>query len=149
MLWCIRQFDELSVESLYQLMAIRQEVFIVEQNCPYLDADGKDLDCMHIMGYNEIGMVATARIVPPNISYAEVSIGRVATSMAVRRQGVGIELMETCLIAINNKYGNVPIRISAQTYLLKFYQSFGFEPTGKEYLEDGIPHTELLKPASA
>ena len=97
------------------------------------------------MGYDEEGdLVAYTRLVAPNISYKEVSIGRVITSEKVRRKGVGIALMNESIKAMNHIYGNVAIRISAQCYLEKFYRSFGFLPTGKEYLEDGIPHLEML-----
>ena len=127
-------------------MVLRQEVFVVEQNCPYLDADGKDKDSWHLLGYDEKGKLATyARIVFPGVSYKEVAIGRVVSSQEHRRTGAGKELMQEAIKAIENIYGKVPVRISAQTYLVKFYSEFGFVSTGKEYLEDDIPHTEMLK----
>ena len=127
-------------------MVLRQEVFVVEQNCPYLDADGKDKHSWHVLGYDENNKLAAyARIVLPGVSYTEVAIGRVITSQQHRRTGAGKELMRETLKAIETIYGKVPVRISAQTYLVKFYFEFGFVSTGKEYLEDDIPHTEMLK----
>lgn len=126
-------------------MVLRQEVFVVEQNCPYLDADGKDKQSWHLLGYDENKKLAAyARIVFPGVSYKEVAIGRVITSQDHRRTGAGKELMREALKAIETLYGKVPVRISAQTYLVKFYSEFGFVSTGKEYLEDDIPHTEML-----
>ena len=121
---------------------------MLEQECLYLDADGKDRKSFHLMGFEGDELVAYARIVEPGVSYAEVSIGRILTTKIARGTGAGIELMEEGLREIESRYGKVPVRISAQTYLLKFYQKFGFESTGKEYLEDEIPHTEMLRPAS-
>lgn len=145
--WICKTFDDLNNNELYDLMVLRQEVFVVEQNCAYLDADGKDKYSYHVLGYDETGKpAACARIVYPGVSYKEVSIGRVASALLHRRTGVGKELMNETIKAIENIYGNVPVRISAQTYLVKFYSEFGFASTGKEYMEDGIPHTEMLKP---
>jgi len=144
--WLCKKFEELSNNELYDLMVLRQEVFVVEQNCAYLDADGKDQHSWHVSGYDEKGKLAAyARIVFPGVSYKEVAIGRVITSQTHRSKGAGKELMCESLKAIENIYGKVPVRISAQTYLVKFYSEFGFVSTGKEYLEDNIPHTEMLK----
>jgi len=144
--WICKKFEDLSNYELYDLMVLRQEVFTVEQNCAYLDADGKDKYSYHVLGYDENNKAAAcARIVYPGISYKEVSIGRVVSSLAHRRTGAGKELMRETLKAIEQIYGKVPVRISAQTYLLKFYSGFGFVSTDKEYMEDGIPHTEMLK----
>lgn len=128
------------------MFALRIEVFVVEQNCPYQDADGKDLKSSHVFGTNDHGeLIACARIVSPGVSYKEVSIGRVATAMTVRGSGSGKELMRKSIKAIEEKFGQVPIRISAQSYLKKFYESFGFVQVGEEYLEDNIPHIEMLR----
>lgn len=143
--WICKKFEDLTNRELYDLMVIRQEVFTVEQNCAYLDADGKDLNSWHVLGYDEqMKPAACSRIVYPGISYKEASVGRVATALAHRRNGTGKELMRETMKQLEAIYGKVPVRISAQTYLLKFYSLFGFESTGKEYLEDGIPHTEML-----
>jgi ElaA protein len=141
----IKHFSELSVQEFHDIIKLRIDVFVVEQNCPYSDLDGKDENSYHFIGYtpkNEIA--ATCRILPKGLSYAEMSIGRFATSKATRQEGFGLKMMEEVLIFIKQKYGNESIRISAQKYLLKFYEKFGFVSTGKEYLEDDIPHVEML-----
>jgi ElaA protein len=143
--WGLKTFNELSVMELYCILQLRAEVFVVEQNCPYLDTDGKDLKCFHLMGYDENGvLIAYSRIVPAGISFKEVSIGRVVSSPKVRNTGAGKALMQKAIEEIKLKYDNVPIRIGAQLYLQKFYESFGFVKTSEEYLEDNIPHIEML-----
>lgn len=146
--WECKPFNDLSADQMYTILCVRQEVFVLEQECLYLDADGKDRKSLHLMGFDGDELVAYARIVEPGVSYEEVSMGRILTTKEARGTGAGIELMEEGLREIENRYGKVPVRISAQTYLLKFYQKFGFESTGKEYLEDEIPHTEMLRTAS-
>ena len=143
--WRAVSFEKLSLVELYELMALRQEVFVVEQDCPYLDADGKDFDSHHVMGYDSNMLVACTRIVAPGISYDEVSLGRIVTKPSVRGKGHGIALMQFSHQMVKELYGDVPIRISAQCYLEKFYKNLGYEATGKEYLEDGIPHMEMLR----
>ena len=143
--WVIKAFKELSVHELYAAMRLRQEVFIVEQNCPYLDADGKDLKSYHLMGYLNNELVAYSRIVPPGVSYEEVSIGRVVTATEHRKMAYGVQLMNESIRQIDKAYGPVPIRIGAQLYLKRFYESFGFAQQGEPYLEDGIPHIIMLK----
>jgi len=143
----IKAFNELSLQELYEIGRLRQEVFVVEQNCPYIDFDGRDDKCHHLMfwGDDKAELMAYARLVPAGISYPEEpSIGRVITSPKARGTGLGRKLMLAAIEECNRIWGNVPIRISAQTYLLDFYSSLGFSSTGKEYLEDGIPHTEML-----
>jgi len=142
--WSCKQFKELSNEELYQIFRLRISVFVVEQNCPYQDADGKDLKSLHVMGKQNDELIAYTRIVPPGVSYKEVSIGRVVTSGEARRTGVGKTLMKNTMGYIENNFGNVPIRIGAQLYLQKFYESFGFVREGDEYMEDGIPHIIML-----
>lgn len=143
--WKIKQFNELSVEELYQIFNLRIAVFVVEQNCPYQDADGKDLKSFHLMGYDESGdLVAYSRILPAGIAFNEVSIGRVITSQKVRKTGAGRELMHNAIQFISKQFGAVPIRIGAQCYLIKFYSSIGFEIASEEYLEDNIRHIEML-----
>lgn len=142
--WESHQFNELTANHWHDLLQLRINVFVVEQNCPYPELDGKDKIATHLSGSINGQCVATARILPPGVSYAEASIGRVATHPDFRRQGLGKITMELCLETILEQYGNVPVRISAQTYLTDFYTAFGFKPTGKEYLEDGIPHLEML-----
>ena len=142
-----KPFADLTPAELYAAMALRQEVFIVEQNCAYLDADGKDLQSWHLLGRDEAGqLLAYVRILPIGISYPEYpSIGRVVTSPAARGKGYGKELMEVAIETLYRLFGPSPIKIGAQTYLLKFYESLGFRSTGEEYLEDGIPHTKMVR----
>ena len=141
-----KHFSDLTVFELYKIGKLRQEVFVLEQNCPYVDFDGKDFYCFHLMGFDQNNdLQSYARLVPKGISYNnEVSIGRVLTSMSVRNQGAGRELMLKSIECCNEIWGRGNIRISAQSYLLKFYESLGFSSTGKTYLEDDIPHTEML-----
>jgi len=145
--WICKYFEELSLRELYEIGRLRQEVFVLEQNCPYVDFDGKDLYCYHLMGFDENNrLVAYSRIVPKGVSYEDyISIGRVITSGLVRKSGQGRILMLESISVCEKLFGKSDIKISAQTYLLKFYESLGFVSTGKEYLEDDIPHTEMIK----
>lgn len=145
--WQIKTFDELTNTELYAILSLRQEVFIVEQNCAYLDNDGKDVYALHLTGFVDENMVAYCRLIPAGISYEEVSIGRVITSPASRMEGYGKQLMQKAIEQINGIYGNVPIRIGAQAYLKKFYEGFGFKDLDEPYMEDGIPHLIMLRPA--
>jgi ElaA protein len=143
--WRIKRFGELSPAELYEIFRLRLAVFSVEQNCAYQDADGRDQDAWHLSGYDERGILqAYARIIPAGIAFKEVSIGRVITSQATRGKGLGRELMKKCMELVREKHGNVPVRIGAQCYLKKFYSGFGFEIASEEYLEDNIPHVEML-----
>ncbi len=143
-IWSYKHFKDLTNEELYQIFRLRLSVFVVEQNCPYQDADGKDLKCFHLWGEQNGKMIAYARIVPANVSYKEASIGRVVTSAEARRTGAGKILMEKSMEFIKKEFGRVPIRIGAQLYLQKFYEKFGFVREGDEYMEYGIPHTIML-----
>lgn len=147
--WEWKRFNDLTADEVYTILCVRQQVFVLEQECLYLDADGKDRQSFHLMGFDGDELVAYARILDAGVSYEEVSMGRILTTEKVRGKGAGMELMEEGLKRIEEHYGNVPVRISAQTYLLDFYKKFGFRSTGKEYLEDEIPHTEMLRKSSA
>lgn len=140
-------FHQLSLTELYALMALRQEVFVVEQKCPYLDADGKDLQAHHLMGYDEQGrLLAYSRLLPRGVSYPGYpSFGRVVTAPSIRGGGQGRPLMEKTLEWMERLYGRGTIKISAQSYLIPFYESLGFRIVGEEYLEDGIPHIGMVK----
>ena len=144
-------FSQLDIFQLYEIMTLRQEVFVAEQNCPYLDADGKDLKSWHLMGFNtDDQLIAYARLLPKGISYSDFpSIGRIATSAKARGTGAGRALVSQALVECNRLFGNESIKIGAQLYLLQFYQSFGFEAIGEAYLEDDIPHIEMIKPSYA
>jgi ElaA protein len=147
--WTCKYFDELTLKELYEIGRLRQEVFIVEQNCPYVDFDGRDPFCYHLMCFDENNsLIAYSRIVPKGISYENyISIGRVITSGTVRNSGIGRLLMLESIEACERLFGKVDIKISAQTYLLNFYSSLAFVSTGKAYLEDDIPHTEMIRKA--
>lgn len=143
--WQSKKFDDLSARELYAILQLRNEVFVVEQNCVYQDCDNKDLSCHHLMGWDNDKLVAYTRLLPPGVGYTEPSIGRVVTSPAARRTGLGKELMERSLNEIKNLFGNLRVRIGAQYYLVGFYRSFGFEEQGEIYDEDGIKHIEMVK----
>ena len=140
--WYHKYFNDLTTKELYQILQLRNEVFIVEQNCPFQDLDDKDFKCFHLIGFdtNSQKIMAYARIVPAGVSYTEASIGRVVTSPRARGGGIGKVLMEKSIQLLEELYGNVPIRIGAQFYLKKFYESLGFQAFGEIYLEDGIEH---------
>lgn len=139
-------FSKLSLQQLYDMMVLRQIVFVVEQDCPYLDADGKDQVSHHLLGYDQDNeLVAYTRIVPPNVSYKNyASIGRVVNAKKVRGQGTGQLLMKNSIQETKKLFPTASIKISAQSYLLQFYTNLGFQPVGEEYLEDGIPHTAMI-----
>jgi ElaA protein len=143
--WLLKKFEELTPYQLYAILQLRNEVFVVEQNCVFQDADDKDQDSFHFMGFYNNKLVAYTRLVPPGISYKQPSIGRVVTSPSVRRSGGGKELMQQSINAVYNLFGEQPIKIGAQLYLKKFYESFGFKQTGNVYDEDGIDHIYMLK----
>lgn len=146
--WKWLSFDDLTREELYAVMAARQSVFVVEQDCPYLDADGLDPACWHLLGLSPGGQIlAYLRVLPPGLRYEEPSIGRVLTTAAGRGRGVGRALMEEGIARLRSLYPNAPIRISAQQYLEAFYASLGFRPVSEPYDEDGIPHVEMLAAA--
>lgn len=135
------------MQGIYRL---RQEVFAVEQNCAYLDADGKDQFSDHIFGVDDDGKVlACCRIVQPGVSYEVVSIGRIASHLSARGTGLGKLIMEKAITFIGDKYGKVSVKIEAQQYLQKFYESYEFEPIGEIYLLDGIEHIEMVRASDA
>ena len=145
--WEIKKFKELNSIKLYNIMRLRAEVFVIEQKCLYQDADGKDVKAFHLSGYDSNGnLVAYARILPAGVSFKEVSIGRIVVPKKLRKKEIGNELMLKTLDVINKIYGNIPVRINAQSHLKNFYSNYNFDAMGKEYLEDDIPHIEMLKP---
>ena len=142
--WTFKPFRQLSTKELYAILRLRSEVFVVEQNCVFLDMDNKDHHCHHLMGWNGDLLAAYSRIVPAGISYVESSIGRIVTSPAARGNGIGRELLVNSIDHLYTLYGKRDIRIGAQYYLKKFYESFLFVQKGEIYLEDGIEHIEML-----
>jgi ElaA protein len=145
MTWVLKKFDNLTPKELYSILQLRNEVFIVEQNCPYQDLDNKDLYAFHLMGMKEEKLLAYARLLAPGISYSESSIGRVVSSPSVRKTGMGKKLMTECIKEIRNLFQTDTIRIGAQLYLQNFYETFGFSKDGEIYLEDNIPHILMLR----
>lgn len=141
-MWHAKQFDELSARELYAILALRARVFVVEQNCAYLDPDGADLVSRHVWTADEAGAVlAYLRVVPAGTKFPEVSIGRVITAPEARGTGLGKELMRRGIAAA----GAGPIRIGAQAHLEKFYGELGFVRASEPYDEDGIPHIEMVR----
>ena len=146
MTWKTLAFNDLSLQELYDIMVLRQAVFIVEQDCPYLDADGNDQQAFHVLGYDDDGdLVAYSRLLPIGISYADaISIGRVISSEKVRGKGIGQVLMKYSIDEIYRIFGNEKLTISAQCYLITFYESMNFKTVGESYLEDDIPHIKMV-----
>lgn len=142
-------FQQLSLSELYAIMVLRQEVFVVEQNCPYLDADGKDLHALHLCVYNDRNtLLAYARIFDRGISYSHyASIGRVIVASAARGSGLGYQLMQEAASQLYQHYGQQAIKISAQAHLQAFYEQLGYQGVGQDYLEDDIPHRAMIKAA--
>lgn len=143
--YIIKSFNELTTAELYDLLRLRCEVFVVEQNCAYLDLDNKDLTSYHLLYYADGQLAAYTRLLPIGLSYDDVSIGRVVTSADFRGVGLGKKLIEASIDGCYKKFGEVAIRISAQQHLTRFYQSFGFLQVSEPYLEDGIMHVEMFK----
>lgn len=145
LVWNIKTFDELTTKELYAIIKARVNVFVVEQDCPYPDLDDYDQKAIHLWADMEGEVFAYCRIFNKGIKYRESSIGRVITTEKARGTGLGKQLIVYALDIINNRLGTSEVRISAQDYLLNFYSGFGFLDTGKKYLEDNIPHTEMLR----
>ncbi|WP_421802088.1 GNAT family N-acetyltransferase [Flagellimonas sp.] len=141
----VKAFDELTTKELYQILRLRSAVFVVEQDCVYQDVDNRDQKALHVIGKKGGEIVAYTRIFKPGDYFENVSIGRVVVSQDQRKYGLGKQIMQASLAAIEQKFTNKPIEISAQSYLLKFYTELGFNAFGEEYLEDGIPHMRMLK----
>lgn len=141
--WCT--VDDLSTGQLYAIFAVREAVFVVEQRCAYQELDGLDLAASHLIGWSGGEIAAYLRVLGPDIRFAEPSIGRVLTSQAFRGSGLGRELVARSLAYVDERYPARGIRISAQAHLERFYHSFGFEVVSQPYLEDDIPHIEMLR----
>lgn len=143
--WQTKKFNELNSVELYDLLRLRSEVFVVEQNCVFLDLDNNDQKALHTLGYIGNDLVATTRLFEKDIMYdGYQSIGRVVTAQKYRRTGAGKELMHYSIKECDRLFGKGPIKIGAQLYLKKFYSEFGFEQSGEVYDEDGIDHIPMV-----
>ncbi|WP_422858183.1 GNAT family N-acetyltransferase [Flagellimonas sp. S174] len=141
----IKTFEELSKAELYAILALRCEVFVVEQECAYQDLDYKDQKAIHVLGKKDNKVVAYTRIFKPGDYFENTSIGRVVVAQNARQYGYGKDIMEASLKEIEENFPNGAIELSAQTYLTKFYRDLGFMEQGESYLEDNIPHVRMVK----
>lgn len=142
----LKPFELLTPFELYAMLQLRNEVFVVEQNCVFQDADNKDQQSIHLMFWENQELIAYCRLLPPGLAYKEMSIGRVVSSLKYRKTGAGRRLIAEAIQLIHQQFGEGPIRIGAQCYLIQFYASFGFIEEGEMYLEDGIEHIEMVRP---
>ena len=145
LIWICKPFNELTPLELYEILRLRSEVFVVEQNCVFLDMDNKDQLAYHLMGYFNNKLVASTRLLAKDTAYKLMSIGRVVTSQKYRGTGAGKFLMEESINRCYELFGKDDIKIGAQLYLKKFYESFGFQQSSEMYLEDDIEHIEMIK----
>lgn len=144
MKWEVKKFNELTGQEVYEILKLRSEVFVVEQQCIYEDCDDKDKEAYHLFGEESGKIVAYLRILEKGISYNEISIGRVLTNKTHRGKGLGKQMMLKAIEFIEKQLCEIVIRISAQQYLLNFYSNLGFVKVSEVYLEDDIPHIEML-----
>ncbi|UOB19317.1 GNAT family N-acetyltransferase [Abyssalbus ytuae] len=141
----VKAFNKLTLSELYDLLKLRSEVFVVEQECIYQDIDNKDRKALHLLGIKNDKIVAYTRIFAPGHYFEYASIGRVVVEKSERKYGYGHDIMKASIEVVYNNFGPTIIKISAQEYLQKFYENHQFVFTGKKYLEDGIPHIEMIK----
>lgn len=142
--WELKKFDELSIEEIYEILKLRNEVFIVEQKCAYQDCDGKDKQAYHLFLTNNGEIASYLRILNKGVSYNEVSIGRVLVNTKYRKRNLARETMVRAIKFIQEELYETEIRIEAQAYLIEFYKSLGFKEVSEVFLEDNIPHIEML-----
>lgn len=144
--WRSVAFSALTTQELYDVLQLRAEVFVTEQACAFQDMDGADPQAMHVLGTSAKQLVAYARCFPAGAKFAEASIGRVVTRASMRGTGAGAQLMQNAVACVQQQWGVQPIRIGAQAHLEKFYGKLGFSAASAPYIEDGIPHIEMLRP---
>ncbi|MCW5899054.1 MAG: GNAT family N-acetyltransferase [Flavobacteriales bacterium] len=145
--WSLGDIESLGVHGLHEVLRLRTDVFVVEQRCAYAEVDGRDPEALHLLGRDDIGgLVAYARILPPD-GNGHPHIGRVVVRADARGHGLARELMLRSIEAVRERFGQVPIAVSAQTYLEAFYAGLGFERQGQDYDWDGIAHVDMLLPA--
>jgi ElaA protein len=151
--WQFSRFRDLSIDDLYAIVRLREAVFIIEQNCPYPDADGRDPFAWHLLGWRDGAdgqeLAAYARIFEPGIRYHEASLGRIVTSPTVRGTGLGRQLMVEALKRAETVAPNQPIKIAAQRRLENFYTGYGFKTVSDPYQEDGIIHVDMVREAGS
>ena len=140
-----KTFDQLTTTEIYDILQLRTEIFVVEQDCVYQDIDGKDQIALHVLGLKENKLIAYTRCFKPSDYFQEASIGRVVVAKSQRKYNYGNKIMVASIEAIKKHYSTTTIKISAQCYLNKFYSNLGFNDVGNEYLEDGIPHIAMIK----
>lgn len=140
-----KSFEELTKQELYDVLQLRSEVFVVEQDCVYQDLDGKDQEALHVLGFKNDKLIGYTRIFEPGVYFKEASIGRVVVAKNERQYKYGYDIMEASIKAIKSHYDKTLIKISAQSYLKQFYTNVGFNSIGESYLEDGIPHIAMIK----
>lgn len=140
----IKHYSELTTDEFHDIIALRIAVFVVEQDCPYQELDGLDKDAYHLIIKDGNKTIATTRILKKGVAYPEIAIGRVVSSPEHRHLKLGYQLMEMSMNFIREELQETAVRLSAQSHLVNYYGKYGFQSTGKEYLEDGIPHTEML-----
>ncbi len=140
----LKSFESLTPLELYSILRLRNEVFVVEQNCVFQDADNKDQESMHLLYLKSHELIAYCRLLPPDLMYEEMSIGRVVSAPGSRGISAGKQLIAEAIESCYQQFGKSPIRIGAQCYLINFYASFGFKTEGSVYLEDGIEHIEMV-----
>ena len=147
--WVLKSFKQLDVDELFELLKLRVDVFVVEQNCPYPEIDEKDrhADTLHLFGRNKKNgeLAAYLRILPPGLSFKEASFGRVVVTAQYRKQGISNTMVKKALEIIENRRPEKNIRIGAQVYLKQFYEFHGFQSVSSEYFEDGIAHIDMLR----
>lgn len=141
----VKPFSEITSAELYAILQLRSEIFVVEQNCVYQDIDYKDQKAMHVLGYKNNNLIAYARVFKPGDYFNHASIGRVVVAKNQRKYGYGYQIMQHAITAVSNYFNEKVIKISAQKYLKKFYESLGFKQVGEAYLEDNIPHIPMIK----
>ncbi len=144
MKYIVKSFNELSLQELYNILKLRSEVFVVEQDCVYQDIDGKDQKALHVLGVKDGNLIAYTRLFKPNDYFKEASIGRVVVDKEERQFGYGHSLIKFSIKRLKEAYNTTAIKIGAQSYLKKFYESHGFIKIGEAYIEDGIPHIHMI-----
>lgn len=140
-----KTFNQLTITELYNMLQLRSEVFVVEQDCVYQDIDYKDQKALHILGFKNNKIVAYTRIFKPGDYFENASIGRVVVAKNERKHNYGYDIMNASITAVNNYFNETIIKISAQCYLVKFYNNLGFKQIGEQYLEDNIPHISMIR----